>query len=181
MAAVLTYWQASEDEVAFRDFLHKSGDVWGVPLRIGADMIHYSRAEDIVPKRITYVPGSSDSTWIGLKEDIHKMALVPYEFEGGRYVGVSHMQSCVIRYDRGQYQDGIVTLSNLCAYWEYPDPQRPVMVRKGPEFIRWANKVFSWVRRRTSEKLCDDRGYYYRATKAVKSGVMAGKLRVVPF
>src|SRR5205807_2252619 len=88
--------------------------------------------------------------------------------DGEKYFGLAYMSPCLIMYGRGRTRDrNKLGQSNLAAYWTYPDKQTRTLITKDVDFIKWAKKVFAWVRRHTAEQL-ECNGYSYRATKRAK-------------
>jgi hypothetical protein len=89
------------------------------------------------------------------------------------------MSPCLIDYRRGRMREpNRLGQSNLSAYWSYPDEGATGLIAKDPEFIRWAKRVFGWVRRYTPERV-ECQGYPYRATRRVREAVDRGVLEAV--
>jgi hypothetical protein len=68
--------------------------------------------------------------------------------------------------------------SNLVAYWTYPDKEARTLLTKDEDFIKWAKKVFAWLRRHTPEQIECNR-YSYRATKRAKHAANTGLIEAV--
>jgi len=68
--------------------------------------------------------------------------------------------------------------SNLVAYWTYQDKEARTLLTKDEDFIKWAKKVFAWLRRHTPEQIECNR-YSYRATKRAKHAANTGLIEAV--
>ncbi len=174
MAAVVTYWQLPEDEKDFFDFLQGTETVLAVPDR------WVESKEELVPQPISLLIERHDPNQLvfGLEKHLLGVRLEEHAVEGGIRFALPYMEPCVVAYRRGRCRNGKLALSNLSAYWDYTSADRSKMVEKDKEFIRWAKKVTTWVRKATPEQV-ECNGHPHRATSRVKQAVSGGKLEVV--
>jgi hypothetical protein len=175
MAAVVTFWQLPEDEKKFLDFLLKTGNVVAMP----AESVKIKK--ELVPQPI--VPYIEQHDPVQLQFALERFAkqteIEVIEHNGEKYFRRDYMSPCLISYRRGRCGDGKkLGLSNLSAYWDYPNEDNTKLLVKDPEFIHWAKKVFNWVRRATPARV-ECNGFPYRATKKFKEAVCEGKLEAV--
>lgn len=175
MPAVRTYWQLPEDERDFLAFLMATGTIVGMP-------DHWTRTkEELAPQPIvTYIERDDPQQFLfGLEEYAREAVIEPKSRDGEQFFSVGFMSAHLIGYRRGSIRDrNKLGQSNLAAYWEYLSEDNTELIPKDPGFIRWAKKVFAWVRRATPERL-ECNGYPYPATRRVKDAVEQGQIEVV--
>jgi hypothetical protein len=176
MRSVVTFWQLPEDEKDFLAFLLTTGNIVAVPS-------HWvKKREEITPQPIVSYIEKHDP--IQLAFGLERYALQAVEaqvFEGEVLFGVTIMTACLIGYSRGRFRDGNkLTQSNLVAYWDYPSADSTELIAKDPEFVTWAKKVFSWVRKFAPRQV-EYNGRPCRATRRVKDAVQKGQIELVPY
>jgi hypothetical protein len=175
MPAVLTYWQTQEDEKDFLAYLTTTGNIVAMP-----DCRVKARAE-LAPRPISQYVRHVDPNQFAFGLEHHALAadIEPLEKEGETYLTVAYMSPCLISYRRGRMRDGNkLGQSNLAAYWTYPDKEARTLLTKDEHFIKWAKKVFAWVRKHTPEQIECNR-YPYRATKRAKHSADTGLIEAV--
>src|SRR5262249_42722006 len=97
--------------------------------------------------------------------------------DGETLFNIAHMSPWLISYRRGRTRNlNKLGQSNLCAYWEFLSEDKTRLVPKNSAFIKWAKKVFAWIRMTPEELACN--GYLYPATTRVKEAVDKGQLEV---
>jgi hypothetical protein len=174
MPKVLGYWQLPDDERDFFAFLRDTGNIVAVPTYWAedkADVAPMSFAEFVEQHKPA-------NLHFGLAELMRPDLIKEQIFDGVRRFGMPAMETCEISYSRGKLQSGTLGLSNLSAYLDYPSDDDVTLIKKDETFVKWANRIFNWMRKRTPEKLiCNN--VPYRATAAVKKAVNSGELQVV--
>ncbi len=174
MPSVVTFWQLVDDEREFVDFLDVGGDVRAVP------DCWVRSLDELEPRPVPDVLSatSADSVLLGLHHQVRSAAIVQHVLEGQLYYSLSDMDSCLIGYARVVFrEDGALGQSNLHAYWDYLNKNLGATVRKDPEFVEWAKKVFRWVRRFTPESI-EYNGFPYRATRRARQSYDRGEITV---
>jgi hypothetical protein len=173
--AVITYWQLKEDEDNFFAYLTTTGRIVAMP-------DHWAKTkEELAPRLITdYVAQKDPHQFvIGLGHHALAAGIEPRQKDGEEYFSLAYMSSCLIAYQRGRTRDEKkLGLSNLAAYWTYPDKEVQTILTKDEDFLKWAKKVFAWVRRHTPEQIVCNR-YPYRATKRAKYAADASVIEPV--
>jgi hypothetical protein len=156
--AVVTWYQMPEDDAELLQFIERSGAFNVIPTRIAknpSDVIETSVSEFMKNKSDT---GCS----IIVKGAVIRYGIAEYGAPVNRSYGLPWEAEKVL-YDRAFPADNILHASNLCAYWSYLSEDKSTLIEKSPEFRKWANKLFAWVRRHTPERI-EYSGYAYRAT-----------------
>lgn len=174
MPSVVTYWQLSEDERDFLDFLQSTGPILALPA-------HWAESKnDLIPQPISVLIERDDPDQLvfGPDEHMSNATIERREVGGSTYFGINQMKSCVACYRRGKLRNGKLAQSNLSAYLEYPTEDASKLVKKDPVFVRWVRRVTAWVREVTPERV-ERNGYHYRATTRVKAAVGDGLLEAV--
>jgi hypothetical protein len=175
MPAVITYWQVREDEDDFLAYLATTGNVVAMPDR-------WVRAkEELAPRPIVqYVRQDYANNFVfGLAHYALAAVIEPKLRDGEEHFALAYMSPCVIMYSRGQIRDGNkLGQSNIAAYWTYPDKEARTLLAKDASFVKWAKKVFAWVRRHTPVQIECNR-YSYRATERAKQAVEMGLIEAV--
>lgn len=185
MPSVITFWQLPEDEQRFFSYLHRTGNVLALPNKLPE-----TREEYVLRDLPGYLAERDpDRLYIGLETELLHAPVEPFEARitdarGGvtpkRLYRIDDRKAGVIIYDRGRIQEGLLTHSNLVAYFDFVQEPEHVMRWKSDEFIHWAKRVFGWVRRHTPER-CEVDGYPYRATSAVRAAVDAGRIQLTRY
>jgi hypothetical protein len=173
--ASITFWQTPEDESDLLDFILATGVVVAIP----AEGVR--TREELAPQPLALYIHQRDPSQLrmGLEEQAHRVAIEEKEQGGEGHFQVAYMSPCLVNYRRGRMREsGRLGQSHLSAYWSYPDVGATGLIAKDPDFIRWAKRVFDWVRRHTPERVVCQ-GYPYRATMRVKEGVERGNLEAV--
>jgi len=173
--AVVGYWQLQEDEDDFLNYLVTTGDIVALPAR------GVKAKQELSPQPIVqYVRRDNPSQFVfGQKHHALTAEIESKETGGEIYFILAYMDPCLIMYQRGRTRDGNkLGLSNLAAYWTYPDKDGRTLLTKDEDFIKWAKKVFAWVRKHTPEQIhCN--GFPYRATKRAKEAATSGAMEAV--
>lgn len=173
MRSVLTFWQLPQDERDFFEFLASTGAI------VAAPEYWAETPQEASVQPLAEFAGRRDMQRFsfGLAQLFNDDDIREHLFDGVVRFGRSPMSPIAIGYDRSVFHENKLTLSNLCAYFDYPAEDGASMIRKDEAFIKWAKKVFSWVRKKTPEKvMCN--AFPYRATKRVKEAVESRGLEV---
>jgi hypothetical protein len=93
---------------------------------------------------------------------------------GDRFFALNYSDPCLITYTRGRLSESNLSYSNLFAHWQYLVNGRAV--RKSPEFKKWAEAVFRWVRKMT---LPGPEEPAHRRTPRVADAVAAGTVTLI--
>jgi hypothetical protein len=177
MRSVVTFWQLPEDEDEFLGFLLTTGKIVAMPW-------HWAkRLEELSPQPLVpYIKQHDpDQLRLGLEEYARRADIEPQEHDGEKYFSIAPMSPCLICYSRGKLRDDNKLIkSNLFAYWDYPNEKATELIRKDPEFIEWAKRVFNWVRRFAPRQV-EYNGSLCRTTNRAKDAIQAGRLELVPY
>ena len=175
MPAVITYWQVREDEDDFLAYLATTGNVVAMPDR------WVKAKEELAPRPIVQHVRQDDPDQFVFGLEHHALAAViePKARDGEEYLALAYMSPCLIMYRRGRIRDGNkLGQSNIAAYWTYPDKEARTLLAKDATFVKWAKKVFAWVRRHTPDQIECNR-HSYRATERAKHAVDRGLIEAV--
>lgn len=175
MPAVLTYWQLREDEDDFLAYLATTGNVVAIPDR------WVKAREELAPRPIVeYVRQDDPNQFVfGLEDHALAAEIVPQAKDGEEYFTLAYMSPCLIMYRRGRMRDGNkLGQSTIAAYWTYLDSEGRTVLAKDAAFVKWAKKVFAWVRRHTPDRIECNR-YPYRATERAKHAADIGRIEPV--
>jgi len=175
MPAVLTYWQHPDEEEVFLDFLQGTGTVVAFPSHWVATK------EELLPHPIGPFIKKTDPPQLrfGLEKQNLRIRIEEQSpTEDGLLFSLPHLEPCLIDYRRGRLFGRKLGQSNISAYWDYPNSDKSSLVEKDQEFLAWAKKVMSWVRKSTPEEI-ELNGSLYRATKRVKKSFCDGTLGLI--
>ena len=173
MPIVLTFWQLLEEEDEFIEFLKGTGDV--IAVHSGA----FKNRETLDPEPIDafIIKYDPDQLRFGLKHLFSGSEIIRKDFEGELLYAVEPMKPCLVSYNRPKFRDGKLGQSNLAAYSTFPNVQATALIKKDPEFIKWTNKIVSWMRKRVRHKI-ELNGFPYPATEKAKAAFVERKLEV---
>ncbi len=164
MAMVLTFWRFPEEETALLQYLRTTGEI--VVFRSG----RIPDPRDVSPRSLDDIArGDPHEVLLGLAEHARELHVDEHRDGEARYFVVNLMHSPVIAYKRGKIRaSGKLGGCNLAAYTSFPSDDH--IVDKSGEFIKWAKKVYRWVRAETSVQISKG----WRATSAVAAAMQKG-------
>lgn len=174
MPAVITFWQLPEEELALLTAFGKLGPLIAYPAMWVSDpmLLAPESAESLIER-------------IGLEElqlapkDLGIPARIEQRHSAERILyGVSEINSCVIGYRRGVLRNGELSLSNLSAYWDYPDADLSHMIQKPADFVRWGKRILRIAKDHTPEW---NRFKGYRLTQRAKESFDRGFVGLVDY
>jgi len=173
MATVVKFWQLPEEEARLLRYVDGTGDI-------------LARAFDLSENRGLFTPApllefieerDPDAVLIGPREFMDQAKEFSVEREGQTLYGYSYLSSPLLLYDRPRFRaPRQLGQSNMCAEWWGIEPGVPDLVRKPEPFIKWAQRVFRWVRRATPKW---HQYKTYRITEKVAAELERG-LELVP-
>jgi hypothetical protein len=168
--SVFCFWQLLKEEASFLQFLHDEGAVALFDRRYAID-----EDPQIFPVLDCAEIGQGDYLFTRNK-DVSTLVRSPVPRKEKTHYAISHIESCVLTYRRGQrLRIGLSRSSlNFCkAYWD----EKSRWTKKPDEFLAWARKVQKWLRTRTPTQL-KLRTTSSPATAAVAAAVEKRRLKL---
>jgi len=168
MAAVLSFYQLPEEEENFLKYVEGSGKILAVP------SLPMRSREDLrpLPFHEFIHRFDPDVVYFGLEEHANLIVVSPYLDEQGEFVTVNNMRSPLVHYRRPRWRDPKrLTMSNLVAYWSYPDEKKTAMLDQPREFVKWAKKIYQQVRK-IAPPLSENK--FIRVTPGVEAAMREG-------
>jgi hypothetical protein len=139
MAAVLTFYQLPDEEETFLDYVESTGKIIAVPFEIARTRSDFTP----LPLRECLNRFNPNKVAFGLEEHSELIKIGAYFDKQGEYFTVSLMTSPLISYTRSRWRaPQQLGMSNLAAYWSYPNESATAMLDHPGEFIKWAKKIF---------------------------------------
>jgi hypothetical protein len=170
-ASVITFAQLPDEEATFLAYLVKTGDVWARAV-IGDPFFEPAPVDEFIATHSNKLTQNATmDLYLGFKSEVLAPARLKersIDIYGARLVG----------YQRGGFfPSGELAQSNL--YFYRGSFVGDEFVTKPLAFLKWAGKVFGWVRRHTPEQVPVYRcNYKTRATvrvaEAAKGGLNVG-------
>jgi hypothetical protein len=139
MAAVLSFYQLPDEEETFLDYVESTGKIIAVPFEI------VRTRSDFTPLLLRECLNRFNPNLVafGLEEHSELIKIGAYFDKQGEYFTVSLMASPLIAYTRSRWRaPQQLGMSNLAAYWSYPNENGTAMLDHPGEFIKWAKKIF---------------------------------------
>ena len=172
MASVVTFGQLPEEEPAFLAYLQTTGDIRARAVNDDPGAPQYAPqpvALFLEKHAAQIVAYSKVAIYLGFRGDIFNPTLTTHERKS-----IDPMGSRYVRYDRGQFRTAEeLASSNLCFY--RGSFQGQTWIAHPQSFLKWGNKILSWMRRRTPELVPVDRcNYKVRATVGVSNASKKG-------
>lgn len=180
MASSVTFAQLPEEEPALLAYLAESGDVWA---RAAGDdptapLWEPKPLGEFLQRFTSEIRDKYNSTvkvYLGARSDIldpvvHTCGVGPIPHL------VDFLASNVIHYSRGEFHPSSreLTSSHLAFHSTYLDTRGDCQ-HKPQAFLKWANKVLSWVRRNTPGQVRPEgMNYTIRATQGVVARAAKG-------
>jgi hypothetical protein len=164
------FWRFPGEEGLLLDFFDSRGGAWAVP------SAWQRTREEMVPRPLReylaqYDPGQA---YIGPEPFAREARLIEVDRDGEPFFTLAYGEPSLICYTRGRLTEYGLEYSNMWTYWAYHAGGRGV--RNPPEFKRWGDAVFRWVRKVT---LPGPEVRSHRRTPRVAEALAAGEIRLV--
>ena len=173
MPSVETWYQMPEDEVELFAHLASTGDCVFVAGN------RPSSPEAVVIRPINEFLGMHAETdcAIGLRDRILSQGIQAYgKPDAVKAYGLPGSAEC-IHYSRTLLEGSALYAANLVIYASYYSDDYSEMISQPADFLRWANSVMRWVRRRANSKVTVN-GFDYRATPRAAEAVLSKRVKV---
>jgi hypothetical protein len=141
MRTVMTFWQTPLDEAAFFEYLSRD-QVIVFPHRGCA-----TEAELAPISLSDYVRERAGAPGLLSLRSLQDGAMTyRLDRDGDRLFAINPTQNSVVGYAPGMHKDGMLTTTNVCAFWDML--REGALVKKSDEFCGWGKGIFKWLRKR---------------------------------
>lgn len=149
MGKQVSFYMTAQDERDFLGFVWSNGNV----------AVFKSIQESPHIVELHEMPKQGEDFWFSMclwNRDVSPAPKLEY-IEQQRYYSVDECESEVIQFHRCGFDDGRLVRGRIwaeMAYWRFDNP--PVPVKKGLEFVKWYNRLASWIKRHSTRNSVGD-------------------------
>jgi hypothetical protein len=168
----VTFWQLPADELVLLQFLLDNGAV-----ALTNKLL--SRKKKLRPFSPLEIPQTeSGGPYLLTREEfVETLVRRPPLRPRGDLVFICQFDSCVVSYSRGGKIRGMLDQSHSNyqkGFWNKGE-----WVTKPDAFIKWADRIHKWIRRKHATEKAELRGFWYSATPAVVAAVKKKRMKLM--